>query len=89
MRMLNNLKAIYVRRCDVPRAIRVMQRQRQLAPEDIELCRDLGVCWVHDGKPGKAIDLLTTYLNGAPDALDAETVRDVLQKAQKGVAECN
>jgi regulator of sirC expression with transglutaminase-like and TPR domain len=89
MRLLNNLKAVYLRRTDMRRAIRVLERLRQLSPCDVELQRDLGVCLVHAGRPGKAIDLLTTYLDAAPEALDAEAVRDILGKARRAVAEWN
>jgi regulator of sirC expression with transglutaminase-like and TPR domain len=89
IRMLNNLKAIYLRRTDMPRAIRVLERLRQLSPDDVDLQRDLGVCLVHDGQPGKAIDLLATYLEASAQALDAEAVRDVLKKAKGMVAEWN
>jgi regulator of sirC expression with transglutaminase-like and TPR domain len=88
-RMLNNLKAVYLRRTDMARAIRVLERLRQLAPADVELQRDLGVCWVHAGQPGKAIDLLAAYLDAAAEALDAEAVRDVLRKAKGTIAEWN
>ena len=88
-RMLNNLKAIYLKQTDMPRAIRVLQRLRQLAPEDPELQRDLGVCLVHAGQPGRAVDLLTAYLDLAPQSMDAEAVRDVLRRAGAAVAEWN
>src|SRR5262249_20775989 len=51
MRMLNNLKVIYLKSADVPRAVRVLERLRQLAPHDPDLQRDLGICLVHAGKP--------------------------------------
>jgi regulator of sirC expression with transglutaminase-like and TPR domain len=89
MRMLNNLRQIYLKRADMPRAIRVLERLRQIAPQDAELQRDLGVCLVHAGKPGRAIDLLGSYLQAAPEAQDAETVREVLDKAKAAVAEWN
>jgi regulator of sirC expression with transglutaminase-like and TPR domain len=89
MRMLNNLKAIYLKLSDMPRAIRILQRLRQLAPRDAELQRDLGICLVHAGQPGKALDLLAAYLSDAPEAMDAEVVRDVLRKARAAVAEWN
>jgi len=89
MRMLNNLKAIYLKQTDMPRAIRVLQRLRQLAPGDAELQRDLGICLVHGGQPGKAVDFLTAYLDAAPEAMDAEAVRDVLRRARAAVAEWN
>ena len=89
MRMLNNLRAIYLKRADMPRAIRVLERLRQLAPQDAELQRDLGVCLVHAGKPGRAIDLLGAYLEVAAEAQDAEAVREVLHKAKAAVAGWN
>ncbi len=89
LRMLNNLKAIYVKNADMPRSIRVLERLRQLAPEDVQIKRDLGICLVHTGKAGKAIDLLNAYLDAAPEAMDLETVRDVLRRAQAAVAEWN
>jgi regulator of sirC expression with transglutaminase-like and TPR domain len=89
MRMLNNLKAIYLKRSDMPRSIRVLERLRQIAPEDPELQRDLGVCLVNHGKAGQAIDLLAAYLKSAPEAMDAEAVADILKKARGSVAEWN
>jgi regulator of sirC expression with transglutaminase-like and TPR domain len=89
MRMLNNLKTIYLKQPDMPRAIRVLQRLRQLAPEDIELQRDLGICLVHAGQHGKAVDFLTVYVQQAPDAMDAEAVRDVLRRARGTIAGWN
>jgi regulator of sirC expression with transglutaminase-like and TPR domain len=89
MRMLNNLKAIYLKQADMQRAIRVLQRLRQLAPEDIELQRDLGICLVHAGQHGKALDLLAAYLEQAPEAMDAEAVRDVLRRARVTIAGWN
>jgi regulator of sirC expression with transglutaminase-like and TPR domain len=89
MRVLNNLKAIYLKRADMPRAIRVLQRLRQLAPDDVELQRDLGICLVHAGHPGKALDLLAVYLEQAPEAMDVEAVRDVLRRARGTIAGWN
>src|SRR5262245_7258843 len=68
MRMLNNLKAIYLKRSDMPRAVQVLERLRQLAPADAEVQRDLGVCLLHAGQPGKAIDLLAAYVAAGPQA---------------------
>jgi regulator of sirC expression with transglutaminase-like and TPR domain len=89
MRLLNNLRAIYLKRTDMPRAIRVLERLRQIAPDDPELKRDLGVCLMNNGKAGLAIDLLAEYLVAAPEAMDAEAVADVLKKARSAVAQWN
>jgi regulator of sirC expression with transglutaminase-like and TPR domain len=89
LRMLSNLKAVYLRTGDFPRAIRVIQRLRQLDPHDALQQRDLGVCHFQAGQPGKAIDLLLGYLAVAPDATDAATVRDLLTEARGQVARWN
>jgi regulator of sirC expression with transglutaminase-like and TPR domain len=88
-RILNNLKGIYLKNADLARAIRVLDRLRQLAPEDASVQRDLGICLVHAGKPGKAVDLLRAYLEAAPEAMDAESVRDMLRRARAAVAAWN
>ncbi len=88
-RMLTNLKGVYLRGPDYPRAARVTARLVQLAPDDPTLRRDLGVTLVHAGRPGPAIDHLAAYLEAAPAAEDAEAVGEVLKEAQKEVARWN
>ena len=88
-RMLNNLKGIYLKNEDCPRSIRVMERLRQLNRHDIVLRRDLGLCYVRHGQPGKAIDHLQSYIEGAVDADDIEKVGEFLQSAIKMVAQWN
>jgi regulator of sirC expression with transglutaminase-like and TPR domain len=88
-RMLHNLKGVYLKQSDFGRAARVLERLRQLAPADIELQRDLGVCLIQTGQPGKAIDLLAAYVEAAPQAMDVESVREALQKARATVAGWN
>jgi regulator of sirC expression with transglutaminase-like and TPR domain len=89
MRMLNNLKTIYLKQVDMPRAIRVLHRLRQLSPDDVELQRDMGICLVHAGHHGKAVNLLAAYLERAPEAMDVEAVRDVLRRARGTIAGWN
>ena len=48
---------------------------RQLAPEDMQVQRDLGICLVHAGKPGKAVDLLTAYLEAHPETSSSTKVK--------------
>jgi regulator of sirC expression with transglutaminase-like and TPR domain len=89
MRMLNNLKAVYLRGGDFRRSIRVIERLRQLDPHDPLQQRDLGVCLLHAEQPGRAINHLNAYLAAAPDAGDAATVRQMLAKARGQVARWN
>jgi regulator of sirC expression with transglutaminase-like and TPR domain len=88
-RMLNNLKAIYLKSHDWPRSIRVLERLWQLRPQDTVLRRDLGVCFIRHGQPGKAIDHLRSYLDQAAEADDAEQVRETLKDAMKTLAQWN
>src|SRR5262249_17194900 len=89
LRMLTNLRGIYGQREEFPRPIRVLKRQRQLAPGDPSLRRDLGVTLVRAGKHGPAIDHLKAYLDSAPYAEDAEEVRQALGQALAEVARWN
>lgn len=88
-RMLNNLKGIYLQKEDWARAIRVLGRLRQIQPHDVQNRRDLGVCLVREGQPGKAIDHLEAYLRSVPEAEDAATVRQALLAAQREVSRWN
>jgi regulator of sirC expression with transglutaminase-like and TPR domain len=89
MRMLNNLRGIYAQAEDFARTARVLGRQRQLAPHDAELRRDLGVVLVRGGRPGPAIDHLKAYLATHPTAADADDVRALLGRAASDVARWN
>ena len=88
-RMLSNLKGCYLRKGDFRRAARTIQRIIQISPGDLSHHRDLGVCCVQAGQPGRAIDHLTKYLNGDPDAGDMEAVEKLLQQARAEVAKWN
>ncbi|HXG12993.1 MAG TPA: transglutaminase-like domain-containing protein [Gemmataceae bacterium] len=89
LRMLSNLKSIYLRQGDFPRAIRVIERARQLAPDDPEQRRDLGISLVRVGQPGRALDHLEAYLAAMPAAADASAVREFLDQARSEVARWN
>ena len=88
-RMLNNLKTIYLKAEDFPRAIRVMERLRQLKPEDVQQRRDLAGALLRVGEPGKAVDHFHAYLAAASEADDADAVRGLLREALRRVAERN
>jgi len=88
-RMLTNLKGIYLKDEDFPRAVRVIQRLQQLDDRDPMQHRDLGVCLLYVHRPGKAIRHLETYLRAVPDAEDAEVVRTFLKQARGLLASMN
>lgn len=88
-RMLTNLKTVYLRKGDFIRAVGTIGRLRQLAPDDATERRDLGICLVHAGQPGRAIDVLTEYLEVTPHGPDADKVGRVLKQAKGEVARWN
>jgi regulator of sirC expression with transglutaminase-like and TPR domain len=88
-RMLSNLKAIYLRREDHPRVLRVLHRLRQLDPDNPVPHRDLGMTFMRLSYPGRAIDHLEAYLELAPTAGDTDVVRQLLHTARRQVAAWN
>jgi regulator of sirC expression with transglutaminase-like and TPR domain len=88
-RLLTNLKGVYLRTNDFARAARITQRLCQLLPDDPQQRRDLGVALLYSGKPGQSLHHLGAYLQAQPAADDAETVRQMLQKAQGDIARWN
>ncbi len=88
-RLLNNLKATYLREGDFSRAVRVIERLRQLVPDNPVEQRDLGASLLRAGRPGAAIDHLTAYLAAVPECPDQTAVRQLLDQAQGEVAKWN
>jgi regulator of sirC expression with transglutaminase-like and TPR domain len=88
-RMLTNLKGCYLRSEDFARAARVTVRLGQVSPEDPLQQRDLGVCLLRAGYPGRAVNPLEAYLAAVPAAEDAETIRQLLGQARREVARWN
>lgn len=88
-RMLMNLKGVYLRTSDYSRAVRVIERLRQLTPNDPMQQRDLGASLLQAGRHGQAIDHLSAYLAACPKAEDVENVRCLLDAAQGEIARWN
>jgi regulator of sirC expression with transglutaminase-like and TPR domain len=89
VRMLSNLKGIYLRGEDFARAIRVIERIRQLDPKDPSQERDLGISLLRAGQVGKGVDYLAAYLASAPLAADAADVEKIRSQAMKELARWN
>jgi len=82
-RMLANLKNIYLRREDHDRALAVMQRLLILDPSEPENIRDRGLLHLKLECFLQAKEDLERYLEIAPDAPDAGTIREYLLAALK------
>jgi len=89
LRMLSNLKGVYLRQGDYPRAVRVIEQLRLLSPDDVLQRRDLGAALMQAGQPGRALAHLEAYLAGRPDAGDGDEVRRLLTAARTMVAGWN
>lgn len=75
-RMLGNLRASYVAAGSWTKAVAVIQLLRQTQPEEPEHLRDLGLVYYHQNRLPQAAHYLNTYLRQAPDATDAQVIRD-------------
>ncbi|HKB42459.1 MAG TPA: transglutaminase-like domain-containing protein [Gemmataceae bacterium] len=89
VRMLSNLKAIYLRNGDFGRAVKVLQRLRQLQPDDLYQQRDLGVSLLHAGRAGQSIEHLEAFLAGSPGQEEGDAVRRLLEQARGEIARWN
>jgi regulator of sirC expression with transglutaminase-like and TPR domain len=88
-RMLLNLKAIYARQQDWPRALRVMDRLLVLTPGAVGEIRDRGLIRAQIGARPAAIRDLERYLREAPEAPDARGVRARLRALRLAQATLN
>jgi regulator of sirC expression with transglutaminase-like and TPR domain len=82
VRMLGNLKAVYARAHLFQRALAAVERILLLAPHDLEERRDRGMLLAQLGRLPEAVAETQHYLNLAPEAPDAEAVREQLKKMQ-------
>ena len=89
LRMLRNLKAVYLRDHDFNAALPVLRRLVALTKNEPSERRDLGVSCLHAGKAGEAVDHLAAYLKGRPNADDAEDVMALLGVARRETASWN
>ncbi len=81
VRLLNNLKASLIGENDFEQALQVQECLILLTPLAVEEKRDRGMLYLREGRYGRAITDLQTYLREAPDARDAEPLRRHLKVA--------
>jgi regulator of sirC expression with transglutaminase-like and TPR domain len=89
IRMLNNLKNIYLSGSDHARALATIERLLLVTPQAINEVRDRGLVKYHLGKYSLAIADLEFYLTYAPKNADTEVVRKSLQKIKAELASLN
>jgi regulator of sirC expression with transglutaminase-like and TPR domain len=81
LRMLRNLKALYVEQDDWERVARSADRLLKLAPSLGEEVRDRGLAYLKLGHVAGARDDLARYLAVQPEAPDVEAIRPLLIEA--------
>jgi regulator of sirC expression with transglutaminase-like and TPR domain len=88
-RVLGNLKAVYVQAQLFRRALAAVERILLVTPNDLEERRDRGMLLAQLNRMTEAVADTQTYLNLAPDAPDADSVREQLKKMQIRLAMLN
>ncbi len=78
VRMLTNLKAIYINRSNLPKAVAAVERILLLVPNALLELRDRGVLYYHLNRLVEAQQDLENYLQLAPHAEDAPVIQDLL-----------
>jgi len=89
VRLLLNLKYIYVKAEDYRRALAAVERLLLVSPDDSTEIRDRGFLYAHLGHPGAAVSDLESYLALVPSARDAESVRGRVAWLRQRLSECN
>ena len=88
-RLLSNLKAIYSREEDYGRALAVVERLLLVNPDAVGELRDRGAIYQRMKFYSQAVVDLAGYLDLAPGAADAETIREAIQSMRKAFANSN
>ncbi|HEX4965227.1 MAG TPA: transglutaminase-like domain-containing protein [Thermoanaerobaculia bacterium] len=83
VRMLNNLKGIYLHRSEPLKVIGVLDRVLLLDPDDVGARRDRGLLSLRWGDPDRGIEDLECYLVLEPEAPDFEAVEELLVEARR------
>ncbi len=83
VRILTNLKMIYLQQRNVPKAMDAINRILLIYPEAVGEWRDRGLIHYQQGQLDKALLDLERYLYESPDASDAYEIRRVLQQIEQ------
>jgi regulator of sirC expression with transglutaminase-like and TPR domain len=84
VRLLGNLKAVYLNRRDDHRALSAVERLLLLRPGAPVEIRDRGILLVRLGRSDEAMPHLEGYLAAMPEAGDAERILRMLERIRRG-----
>lgn len=82
VRLLSNLKMIYLNGRDDERALAAVERILLVRPDAIDEMRDRGMILARRGEAAEAIAQLEAYLEHAPDAADAGRIRMLITELE-------
>lgn len=83
VRMLTNLKAIYIAQQEISNALAAIERILLLAPDSVLDLRDRGLIYYQSGQAIAASQDLERYLSLRPDAPDASTIQRILERLEQ------
>jgi regulator of sirC expression with transglutaminase-like and TPR domain len=83
LRMLNNLKAIYLKAHTYDKGLAMVDMMLLIEPEDFSQYRDRGVLYVQLRKFDAAVRDFERYLKGAPDSTDRPQVEEHLKELRR------
>jgi regulator of sirC expression with transglutaminase-like and TPR domain len=89
VRMLGNLKAIYVRYGLRRNAISIIERILLLEPDSVLEVKDRGILRARCGDPARAIRDLEIYLKAQPEAEDSIEIANEVKRLKIGLASLN
>lgn len=89
VRMLNNLKGIYLTRQDDRRALAAVERILLLTPDSLSEVRDRGMLLARLGRPVEALAALAHYRRLSPEAGDAKRIDGLMDRLRLKVGTCN
>jgi len=89
VRMLHNLKALFIENKDWDHLLGIQERLVILLPEEIGERRDRGVAYEHLECPQAALEDFEAYLAERPYASDSESLRDKLPELRAAIRRLN
>jgi regulator of sirC expression with transglutaminase-like and TPR domain len=84
IRLLMNLKSVYLNARDHPRALSAVERILLIRPIAVGEIRDRGVILAKLGRKDEALEQLEAYLNVAPEAADSQRILGMVEKLKNG-----
>lgn len=84
VRLLMNMKSLYLNVRDHPRALAAVERILLIRPIAVAEVRDKGVILARLGRRQEALEQLKAYLSVAPEAPDSQRIRSMVDDLRKG-----